>query len=354
MLSKALRLYRLSRQRAAEGHLPLSRQLGEMLRLRLARGVGPAYYHTGGFWQRDMPWDDKTEHMSAAEHRRMVGALNPPNYQKLSQNKFAEKALLTLYGIPTAPFLGRLQRDDGLDHRGRALTNAAALAALFGERGIGCAVFKEPEGHGGFGIRIVRLRGDGAAMQCRLLTSADYRPLPRFCDDELGLDAGREWLVEAYLPQHPAMAVLNPTSLNGLRIWVRRYPDRPALIITAYARIGRAGMYVDEATSGGIVAPVDLDSGRLLAARDAYAERRIYRRHPDHDVMIEGHQVPLWPQAQTLAKTVLRVFPMLTFAGLDVAFTPDRPVIVELNVSPDREAAAYTGCATRRFFKDVL
>lgn len=366
MLNKAMRLYRLSRQRAAEGHLPLPQQLREMLQLRLTRGVGPAYYHTGGFWQRDMPWDDKTEHASAAEHRRLVRALNPPNYQKLSQNKFAEKALLSLYGIPTAPFLGRLQQKDGLDYRGNTLSNAAELDALLAARDVQHAVFKDPEGHGGFGIQIIKLRRNGSgntpntgdsnsrSVQCALLTSEDYQPLQTFCDDVLKLDSGSEWLIEEYLPQHPDMAALNPSSLNGLRIWVRHFEKQPPQIITAYARIGRAGMFVDEATSGGMIAPVNLDSGVLEPARDAFAERRMYDQHPDHGAPIAGHQVPLWPQAQALAVQVLRAFPMLNFAGLDVAFTPQQPVIVELNVSPDREAAAYTGCATRRFFKDVL
>jgi hypothetical protein len=46
--------------------------------------------------------------MSVGEYRRFVGRWNPESYRKLSQNKIAEKAILTLFHVPTPRFLGPL------------------------------------------------------------------------------------------------------------------------------------------------------------------------------------------------------------------------------------------------------
>ena len=44
-------------------------------------------------------------------------------------------------------------------------------------------------------------------------------------------------------------------------------------------------------------------------------------------------------------------FQGLKFAGVDVAVGPGGPVIVELNVNPDREGAAFTDIPTKEVFR---
>ena len=43
-----------------------------------------------------------------------------------------------------------------------------------------------------------------------------------------------------------------------------------------------------EYSSGGIVAPIDMATGRLRPAQDAHAKRQLYARHPYHAAAIEG------------------------------------------------------------------
>ena len=52
-----------------------------------------------------------------------------------------------------------------------------------------------------------------------------------------------------------------------------------------------------------------------------------------------------------LAEQSLMCFQGLKFAGVDVAVGPDGPVIVELNVNPDREGAAFTDIPTKKVFR---
>lgn len=349
-MNKLARIMGLSRRRAREGHLGLWRQLGEMALLRALHGVGPGYYHTAGFWRRELAWSDKTSQVSASEYRRRVALLNPAAYRKLSQNKIPEKAILTLFGLPTPRFLGRFHARAGLDHAGRPLRNAADLQGLIGEHRTARMVFKRLEGWGGKGVLIPEIKYD-SIVTMNDPGSASSRSVQDYCTDVLELDQGGDWIVEEYFEQHHGLSAINPTSVNTVRIWVIDRGEEGYQTLAAYLRIGRGNMFVDNASSGGIVAPVDLASGRLRAARDAHAEHGVYVRHPDHDAQIEGVELPYWPNVQDLAAKALSVFPGLRFAGLDVAIGPSGPVILELNVSPDREGAAFTDCPSSKLLK---
>jgi len=341
------RIIELSRRRASEGHLGLWRQLGEMIVLRAFHGVGPGYYHTAGFWRRELGWGDKTGQVSASEYRRRIALLNPAPYRKLSQNKIPEKAILALFGVPTPRFLGRLEASRGFDMAGRPLRNAADLERLANERQAMRLVFKRLEGWGGKGVHIPVIER-GPPMTSREPDDSNARSVQDYCTEVLWLDRGGDWIVEEYFQQHPDLSAINPTSVNTVRIWVIDRDREGFQAITAYLRIGRGNMIIDNASSGGIVAPIDLASGRLQPARDAHAEHNVYPRHPDHDAPIEGIELPYWPAVQKLAMQALSVFPGLRFAGLDVAIGPSGPVVLELNVSPDREGAAFTDCPSTK------
>ncbi|HKY07023.1 MAG TPA: sugar-transfer associated ATP-grasp domain-containing protein [Candidatus Binatia bacterium] len=350
MLGKLGKILALSREREKEGHLSVSRQLSEMAILYLLRDVGPRYYHTAGFWRRSVNWNDKMSHLNAREYRRFIDRVNPVEYRKLSQNKIAEKAIITLFDLPTPRFVGRLAAACGVDAQGRPLRNAGELASLIRKCMVERLVFKKLEGYGGKGVRIARFRIAGENLCAAALTARnnEYVPLEDYCRSVLALGEDSDWLVEEYLEQHPVMAGLNPLSVNTVRIWIYSRPRSESTVVTAYVRIGRGDMYVDNASSGGIVAPLELATGTLRAAQDAYAERRLYPCHPDHGNAIEGVVVPDWSGVQSLAKRVLGVFPNLRFAGLDIAIGRNGPVVLELNVSPDREGAAFTDCPNAR------
>jgi hypothetical protein len=317
-----------------------------MALLRMLHGVGPRYYHTAGFWRRDLSWRDKTNQLSAKEYRRRVRLLNPLSYRKLSQNKIPEKAVLTLFGVATPRFLGRLNARGGCDPACHPLRHAADLERLARDRQATRLVFKQLEGWGGKGVHIPVIE-HGQIMTFREADQTTVRDVPAYCAEILQLDRGGDWIVEEYFEQHPILSAINPTSVNTVRIWVTDGGSEGQQVLTAYLRIGRANMFVDNASSGGIVASIDLASGQLRAAQDAHAEHNVYPRHPDHGAPIDGIVLPHWEAVREIAKHALSVFPGLRFAGLDVAIGPSGPIILELNVSPDREGAAFTDCPSR-------
>jgi hypothetical protein len=322
-------------------------QLSEMLWLKLRHGIGPAYYQVAQFWRFDVPWRHKTSHLGAEEYQRRLATLNPDSYRKLSQSKIAEKAILTLYSVPTPCFIGHFHPLLGRSRTGAQLRSKRDLTDLLARERRARLCFKPVEGWGGMGFQAVEVRvGDDGVMLAPVFTT-DWVTLETYADRFLRPQGDNGWVLEEYLEQHEQMRAFNPTSVNTMRLWVvRRGDERPSLL-GGYLRIGRGGAVVDNQTSGGIVAPIDASRAVLRAATDGFVEGRRFPVHPDHGAPIEGRPVPCWAEAVALAESTLLLFPGIRFAGFDVAVTPHGPMIVELNVSPDLIGAAFAGLAVR-------
>ena len=347
-------LHRLVRSRT--GGKAVLRQWVEMLGLLVLHGNGPNFYQMAGFWRRGQQWSTMAGHLSYRQFKAQVDALNHPAYHKLSQNKLAEKAIMTLMGIPTARFLGLLERESGRDTKGAPLCTPGDLVRLLSDDAANRVCFKLLEGDGGRGFTAVDVLRCGKELR--------FRPL-KLSGGSRGTGAGdaESWsasdlvaqlgdaprVIEEYLEQHPAYAQLNPTSINTMRLWVLRRAGKTNVKL-GYMRIGRAGSLVDNHHAGGIVVPIDLATGRLSEGSDGRATGQVFRVHPDNGTAIEGMVLPMFAEARELAERCLTVFPHMNFAGMDVAMTPSGPTIIETNVQPSRNGAAQVGIPTKEIF----
>jgi hypothetical protein len=346
------RFWHLARLRARNGHMSALRQLAEALTLRLLYGLGPGYYQMAGFWDRSVTWHDKVRHLSVDEYRKRLATLNPFSYRKLSQHKLAEKALFRALCIPTPEYLGYFHASCGRTADNMPLVDAASLERFLGARpDLGKVCFKGLEGWGGTGFELVEVARDGAAMRLLRLRTGECLTVESFCRDVLNNgtgDSGR--IVERFLVQHEVLSKLNPSSLNTLRIWALQHEPGAAKPLLVYLRIGRAHSIVDNQSSGGIVVPVDMHTGRLRAAMDGTVRRQVFPLHPDHGAQIAGVQIPYFAESMALAANSVLAFPGIRFAGVDVAISPHGPRVIELNLSPDRIGAAFVGLPS----KDLL
>jgi hypothetical protein len=92
-----------------------------------------------------------------------------------------------------------------------------------------------------------------------------------------------------------------------------------------------------------LAAVVNLESGRLDKAQYKLPHPEVYSKHPDHGRDIEGVLIPFWGEAKALVTATLSLFPRMKYGGFDVAITETGPVIVELNVEPDKSGLARIG-----------
>ena len=143
-------------------------------------------------------------------------------------------------------------------------------------------------------------------------------------------------LFEEVIKQHPAVASLNESSVNTIRVITIVDNGVCHHVFTSF-RIG-AGNLVDNFSAGGIVADVDPKTGIVRTA----AFNRIgesFPKHPLSGMDIKGFRIPLWDQVLEITRTAaMRMAPQgVGIVGWDVAVGRDKVYLVEGNSRPGHE-----------------
>lgn len=333
---------KLSLARANEGHLPVIRQLLEMAYLLLRYRIGPGFYHRARFWRRDMTFQEKTRYCLGEPYLNEVAKINHPRYETVSQNKVCEKAMLELFSIPTAPFLGFFHDLTGRTADGKPLRSTEDFLALLANHKGKIVAIKRPEGARGIGFDLIDIinpeTGEvfSRALQ-KQLSASQYLATKADEFDDLGVH------IEGYIEQHPEMAALNPSSVNTMRLWVRQ-TKKDIQVRSGVLKVGSRNSLSDYNLdkAGGLYAPINLENGTL---REVHVRPGPESERVDPDVLT-GFTIPFWKESLELAKQCLAIFPETRLAGMDVAITADGPCIVELNNQPDPIHAANVDIPT--------
>ncbi len=139
-----------------------------------------------------------------------------------------------------------------------------------------------------------------------------------------------KYLCEELVTQHPVTEKLNPTSLNTVRI-VTILDDTCVRLFYPFLRVGRYGSIVDNGGAGGIIIPIDPETGKLnRVGRDELG--RYYNEHPDSHISFGDILLPMWQDAVQLAETLARIRPQNRCVGWDIAVTPDGWIMIEANL----------------------
>lgn len=141
----------------------------------------------------------------------------------------------------------------------------------------------------------------------------------------LGYDVVCEELIE----QSEKMGKFHPSSVNTLRMPTIRDEDGVHLL-HPLLRTGVGNAVVDNASSGGIFALVDPETGVVCSeARDE--KGGFFQAHPNTGVTYCGYRIPDWEQAVALVKELAMVLPECHYVGWDLAHTENGWVMVEGN-----------------------
>ena len=138
------------------------------------------------------------------------------------------------------------------------------------------------------------------------------------------------WTVlEECIVQGEEMARFNPSSINTVRCVAMSTRHG---IITPYCclRTGRSGSFVDNASSGGLLALVDPETG--VVSSDGFDRNNfIQESHPDTGVRFKGFQLPEWQEMLTAVREMMQVLPSVKYVGWDMAHTDKGWVMIEGN-----------------------
>lgn len=138
-------------------------------------------------------------------------------------------------------------------------------------------------------------------------------------------------VVEGFVVQHPEIRALSEKSVNTIRIvslFNRKYGDME--IAYAGIRIGGGESVVDNFHSGGIVAGIDLDTGKVITD-GIDLSCNIYKT-TSTGVPVKGFMIPYFSEALDMVKEAGK--DLEGYLGWDVAISENGPVLIEANTMP--------------------
>ena len=181
-------------------------------------------------------------------------------------------------------------------------------------------MYKPLDASGGYGIEVFFLKDTAIEEVYKKLIS-----LP-------------DGIVEQYLLQHSEMQKLSLNSVNTIRIVTVRTGEEiegvengKVNFVYAGVRMGQGESYVDNLHSGGMMAILDLETGKVIT-NGANHENHVYEVHPDTGTVIKGFTIPFFKEAKELIAVAGKDID--GFLGWDVAITENGPVLIEANGSP--------------------
>jgi hypothetical protein len=140
--------------------------------------------------------------------------------------------------------------------------------------------------------------------------------------------------LEEVIKQNEEVSKIYPGAINTVRV-VTILKDNIPHVICAYFRIGN-GKFVDNFNSGGMVAPIDVETG-IVQDRAIDKNKILYENHPATGTPIKGFKFPYWNEALEMCKEAAKVVPQMAYVGWDVGFTPEGPLFVEANEFPGHD-----------------
>ena len=145
----------------------------------------------------------------------------------------------------------------------------------------------------------------------------------------------KDWFLSEVVYQHPYAEKLYDQTVNTIRIITLRSPETGKMkVFFAVQRVGTSRTIpVDNASRGGLVCKIDLESGRLSYAR-SIQNSVIYETHPDSGTRFEDVVIPNWEGLKEEILELCNKFPYLQFVAWDVVILPDGTnCVIEANTS---------------------
>lgn len=142
-----------------------------------------------------------------------------------------------------------------------------------------------------------------------------------------------DFLFQETVIQNEILSKVNSSSLNTVRLHTFFNDHGEVEIISAMMRFGTNGGIVDNASGGGFMVPVELESGVLLdkGFTPLKLGGKEYDVHPNSGIKIKGFKIPYFDEAKELVIKAGGYIPTLRLVGWDVGVTETGPILIEGN-----------------------
>lgn len=160
-------------------------------------------------------------------------------------------------------------------------------------------------------------------------------------------------VLEELIQQDEALAVLHPSSVNGIRATAVRGKDGQIHIYHPWIKVGVNGTFVASAALDGFDAEIDPDTGIVIT--DGYQESgNVYKVHPDSGITIKGLQIPKWKELRDLVETLMKEMSEYKYIGWDLVLTPKGWCVMEGNYSAEFTFQLINGRGYKREFEELI
>lgn len=119
-------------------------------------------------------------------------------------------------------------------------------------------------------------------------------------------------------------------------------------IVHPFLRVGKGNAITDNAGSGGIICPVDVEDGTVIVTADEFG--KTYNVHPDTNTHLIGFQIPRWDEAKQLVKEMALIVASNRYSSWDMALTSSGWELVEVNA----KGQFLWQYATKQGFRDEI
>jgi hypothetical protein len=275
------------------------------------------------------------EYLSERQKYRLYREMNG-DHRYLVDDKLSQHWMLAGYPDHRPTAYGFVDRGDvhglaGTAYDGDPMPVSAWLPDAL--RSHGKLVLKQLRGHGGSEVHVAASDGDGFTFDDEPVSEA------ALCETVADL-AG--YLVTEYVDQHAYADELYPHAANTIRV-LTLWDDETGQLHTPMAvhRIGTdRSRPVDNVSTGGITAKVDLATGELGPGVQKLFDDGLpwHSVHPDTGARIEGATVPEWDAVRETVETLARANTHVPAIGWDLVVDESgTPVVLEANTGTDVE-----------------
>lgn len=268
----------------------------------------------------DLDMKKKKEYLSEFDWYRSRYINEPFDY--MLNNKVVTTEVLRQY-IRVPEILAVNSKGFAADLNGVPLSGDEELALV---RKAGKVIIK-PFGKGkGNGVHCLSYDGAAYGIDSRSVDESKMRRL---------LEGSKDWYLSETVQQHAYADALYDKTVNTIRIITMKNPETGRFkVFFAVQRVGtHETIPVDNASQGGLVCKIDLESGRLSHGRSLH-NRTVYECHPDSGIRFEDVVIPDWAELKEEILRLVNHFPYLHFVAWDVIKLPDGTnCIIEANTS---------------------
>lgn len=295
---------------------------------RLHRGRGrltfPEYVQYGVYDTKRHSPEDQSRFISRVLHWPITYVCSDMSWRATTEDKWLCSHILERSTIRIPKTLGIIDRTDRAYPGARKISTAAELRDFLTSREAGPLFGKENRGICSLGA-FQTLDADDQGL---LMKGRDRVGYEEFLDRFTG---ATPYLLQELQKNHPFFDAYTD-SLATIRVCIL-VTEEGVKFPFAVLKLPASGNIADSFwREGNLACKLDVESGRMLTVRS-----KVQLGTTDHDVHPEtgapmlGETLPHWDAVLELARNCAEIFAPVRYQSMDIAVTPDGPVLIEVN-----------------------